>query len=67
LDVTVARPVGLATVIAGTGVFIGTLIITAPGGNVGAAADALIVRPGGWTFDRPLGQESSRWDEPPLF
>jgi hypothetical protein len=67
VDAAAFRPLGLATVIAGTAIFIVTLPFTAPGGNVGAAAENLIVRPGGWTFDRPLGVEKSKWDEPPLF
>jgi len=67
VDAAVFRPLGLATTIAGTGLFIVTIPFTAPGGNLGAAADSLIVRPGGWTFDRPLGVEKSKWDEPPLF
>ncbi len=67
LDAAVMRPLGLATTIAGTGLFVITLPFTAPSCNVQKAADGLIIRPGGWTFDRPLGRENSRWDEPPLF
>lgn len=67
LDAALVRPAGVATTIFGTGWFIATLPFTAPSGNAPQAAQALIMRPGRWTFDRPLGQEDSRWNERPMF
>ncbi len=57
-DAVVGRPVGLATTIAGTGIFIATLPMTVPSCSVREAGRQLVVRPGGWTFDRPLGKPS---------
>ncbi len=64
-DAVIGRPVGLATTIAGTGIFIATLPMTIPSCSVGEAGRHLIVRPGGWTFGRPLGKGSC-YDEPSL-
>jgi hypothetical protein len=67
MDAAIARPIGLAATIAGTGWFIATLPFTATSGNASRAAQGLIVWPAGWTFDRRLGQEDSRWNERPMW
>lgn len=67
LDAVIARPLGLATTIAGTGVFVLTLPFSVPSQSVDDAAWGLIGRPGGWTFDRPLGRSKSKYEEPSVF
>ena len=54
-DGLIARPLGLATTIAGTGLFVVTLPFSTRSGSVREAARGMIGRPGGWTFVRPLG------------
>ena len=56
VDGAIARPLGLAGTIVGTAVWIVTLPFSALGGNVGEAADKLIVEPARFTFVRPLGE-----------
>ncbi len=67
LDAVIARPLGLATTIAGTGVFVLTLPFSVPSQSVDTAARGLIGRPGGWTFDRPLGRSNPEYEEPSIF
>lgn len=62
-DTIIGRPLGLATTIAGTGVYIATLPMTAPTGSAGEAGWELVARPGGWTFVRPIGETDKRFDE----
>ncbi len=57
-DAVVGRPVGLATTILGTGLFIATLPASVPSCSVREAGRQLVKRPGGWTFDRTLGKPS---------
>jgi hypothetical protein len=66
-DALIGRPLGLATTIVGTGLFIVTVPFTAASGSVGTAAWGLIGRPGGWTFNRPLGKGNPEYEEPDIF
>jgi hypothetical protein len=65
-DTVVGRPVGLATTIVGTGLYVATLPMTLPTGSVGEAGWELVARPGGWTFVRPIGEKDERFDEKSL-
>ncbi|HAY23261.1 hypothetical protein [Desulfobacca acetoxidans] len=62
-DAVVGRPLGLATTIAGTGIYVATLPMTLPTGSAGEAGWELVARPGGWTFVRPIAEEDDRFDE----
>jgi hypothetical protein len=62
-DAVVGRPVGLATTIAGTGIYLATLPMTLPTGSAGEAGWELVARPGGWTFVRPIAEKDERFDE----
>lgn len=66
-DGLIGRPLGLATTIAGTGLFVLTLPFSAPGGSTDAAARGMIGRPGGWTFTRPMGRGDARFEEQGVF
>lgn len=66
-DAVLGRPVGLATTIAGTGVFLVTLPFSAISGSTEEAAWGLIGRPGGWTFVRPLGRGEPQFEEQGVF
>jgi len=66
-DALIGRWVGLATTIAGTGVFIATLPFSIPSGSVGTSARGLVGDPGGWTFCRPMGKSDPRYDRPGIF
>jgi hypothetical protein len=66
-DAVLGRTLGLATTIVGTGVFIITLPMSVPSGSVDSAAWGLIGRPGGWTFDRPLGRGKPEYEERSIF
>jgi len=59
-DALVVRPLGLASTIVGTAVFIVALPFTLPSGSVGSSAKVLIGEPAQYTFARPLGQSQSR-------
>ena len=67
VDAVIGRPLGLATTIAGTGVFIATLPFSVPSRSVDTAAWGLVGRPGGWTFVRPLGRGKLEYEEPGIF
>jgi hypothetical protein len=56
VDALVVRPVGLVSVVLGTAVTIISLPFTLPSGSVGAAAQAMIVEPAEYTFNRSLGE-----------
>jgi len=56
VDLVVLRPLGLAATVIGTVLTVVALPFTLPGGNVGASAQELIVRPAEYTFNRPLGE-----------
>lgn len=54
-DFLILRPIGIATIAGGTGMFILTLPFAAITGSVGKTADALVVEPVNFTFVRDLG------------
>lgn len=56
VDVLIARPIGFASTILGTGVFVAWLPYTLPTLSVGESAKGLIVDPFKFTFMRPLGE-----------
>jgi hypothetical protein len=66
-DALIGRPLGLATTIAGTGVFIVTLPMSLGSGSTDEAAWGLVGQPGGWTFVRPMGRSDPRFDEVGIF
>jgi hypothetical protein len=66
-DALIARPIGLGLTIAGTATFLITLPMSIPSQSVGNAAEGLIVKPGGYTFVRPLGRSEPRFEERTLF
>ena len=66
-DGLIARPLGLATTIAGTGLFIVTLPFSIPSRSVNEAAQGMIVKPGGWTFVKPFGRPDERFMERGVF
>jgi hypothetical protein len=65
-DALIGRPLGLATTVVGTGVYIATLPITVPTCSAGEAGCELVGRPAGWTFVRPLGEKDERFEEKSL-
>ncbi|MCX5889977.1 MAG: hypothetical protein NTY36_11040 [Deltaproteobacteria bacterium] len=67
VDGLIARPLGLATTIAGTGLFLVTLPFSASSGSVHEAARGMIGKPGGWTFVRPMGRGDARFEEQGVF
>ena len=66
-DAIIARPLGLATTIAGVGVFLVTLPVSIPSQSTGEAAWGMLGRPGGWTFVRPLGRGDPEFEEQGVF
>ncbi len=54
-DFLILRPIGLATTVGGTGMFILTLPLAVITGTVGKTADALVAEPVKFTFARDLG------------
>jgi hypothetical protein len=56
-DLIVARPLGLAATVLGTGVFIVALPFALISGNVRDPARRLIAEPAEFTFTRPLGAD----------
>jgi hypothetical protein len=62
-DAVVGRPLGLATTIAGTGIYIATLPMTLPTGSARETGRELVKRPAGWTFVRPIAKKDRRFDE----
>jgi len=66
-DALIARPLGLATTIAGTGVFIVTLPFSICGGKVNESAWGLVGKPGGYTFCRPMGRGEPKFEERGIF
>ncbi len=55
LDAVLIRPLGVATTVVGTAVFVIGLPFSAIAGNVNESAKNLIVKPGKYTFNRKLG------------
>ena len=66
-DAIIGRPLGLATAIAGTAVFLVTLPVSIPSDSTGEAAWGLSGRPLGWTFIRPLGRGEPVYEERGVF
>jgi hypothetical protein len=66
-DGLIGRPLGLATTIVGTGLFVVTLPFSASSGSVHEAARGMIGKPGGWTFSRPMGRSDARFEEQGVF
>ena len=66
-DGIIGRPLGLATTIAGTAVFLVTLPVSIPSQSSEEAAWGLVGRPGGWTFVRPLGRSEPLFEEQGVF
>jgi hypothetical protein len=66
-DALIARPIGLGLTIAGTATFLLTLPFSIPSGSTDEAADGLIVKPGGYTFVRPLGRSDPQFEEKGVF
>ncbi|MDA1073189.1 MAG: hypothetical protein O3A63_00315 [Proteobacteria bacterium] len=62
-DLVVARPFGIVITTVGTAAFVVSLPFTLLGGNVGKAAQALVVEPGKETFVRCLGCRMSGRDK----
>ena len=56
LDMVFMRPLMLVGTVVGTAAFVVTLPFSALGGNVGEAAETLVVEPAQYTFVRPLGE-----------
>ncbi len=54
-DGLIARPLGIASTIIGTGLFIVTLPFSLIGGNVDEAGQVLVQEPASYTFGRCLG------------
>ena len=65
-DLLIGRPLGLATTIAATGVFIGTIPFNLPSRSVRTSAWG-VKQIGGWTFKRHLGQYDPRFSEEGIF
>jgi hypothetical protein len=66
-DAIIGRPLGLATAIAGTAVFLITLPVSIPSDSTGEAAWGLSGQPLGWTFLRPLGRGEPLYEERGVF
>ena len=62
-DLVIARPLLIGATLVGTAAFIVSLPFTALGGNVGEAAQALVVEPGREAFVRCLGCTSSGYKQ----
>lgn len=55
-DAVVGRPLGLASMVLGFGLFVVSSPFSALGGNFGEAWRILVVKPAKFTFTRPLGE-----------
>ena len=66
-DALIGRPLGLATTIVGTAVFLTAIPLTLHSDTTGEAAWGLVGRPCGWTFKRPLGRGEPRFEEQGVF
>jgi hypothetical protein len=58
IDILIARPMGIAAGIIGTGFFILSLPFTIPTNSVGNAAEMFVVRPFKFSFTRPIPDEN---------
>ena len=66
-DALLGRPLGLATTIVGTAIFIPSIPLTLHSDTTSEAAWGLVGRPGAWTFVRPLGRSNPRYEEQGVF
>jgi hypothetical protein len=66
-DAIIGRPLGLATTIVGTGVFLVTLPFNRTYESTAEAGWGLVGRPGGWTFVRPMGRGAPEYEEQGVF
>ncbi len=57
-DAILARPLGLATTVAGSAIFLVSLPIAATSRSIGSTAHSLVLKPAAFTFTRPLGDFS---------
>ena len=57
LDLVVLRPAGLVATVAGSVIFVGSLLISLATRSVGKAFNALVLSPAKYTFVRELGDE----------
>jgi hypothetical protein len=55
-DAVLARPLGLASLVIGFGLFVVSSPFSALGGNFGDAWETLVAKPAKFTFVRPLGE-----------
>jgi len=55
VDLLLVRPVGVASLVLGSAVFVVALPFSLLGGNTGESAKKLIAEPAKFTFNRPLG------------
>jgi len=62
MDVLITRPAGVAAIVFGTAVFIAALPISIFSGSVGNTARTLVVTPCRYTFVRPIGDFSAKWE-----
>jgi hypothetical protein len=62
MDVVIVRPLGLVATVAGTVIFIVALPFAIPSGSVGSVACELVVTPSKYTFVRPVGDFSPKWE-----
>jgi len=62
VDVSVLRPVGLVTTLAGLVLFVVTLPISIPTLSIEKSFDILVVRPAAYTFVRELGGDDYNTD-----
>ena len=58
MDLVLARPIGVAAAIFGTGVFIISLPFTIPTGSVEDAAQMLVVKPFSFSFERKFPDDN---------
>jgi hypothetical protein len=61
VDTVLVRPVGLAFIAVGTGLFIVSLPFSAISGSVKGTADTLVGTPYRYTFTRPIGDFGPSW------
>lgn len=68
-DALIGRPLGLVATALGTSIFVVTLPTSLATRDVRSTAEALVKRPAGWTFVRPLGPSglAPRFEERGLF
>jgi hypothetical protein len=66
-DALIGRPLGAATTVVGTALFVTAIPLTLHSETTSEAAWGLVGRPCGWTFKRPLGRRAPLYEEPSVF